>query len=104
MSSNYVLICASHDPAVEIHDTDVFASPNDALAAANARTGYEFLTPHQNCDLLVGRFNYPLTQVACPGSIWREFPPGTRCPGYHRHDIDTWTDAGWLRLLHIAYQ
>lgn len=94
MSSNYYVLCVSHDPAIVVdHD---YGSPGEALAAAAEPAKHEQLREHLNCDLLVGRYSYPLVKAACPG--------GPRCtPGFHRHDADTWTDAGWLRLLHAAY-
>jgi hypothetical protein len=93
MSSNYRILCLSHDPAITIStddgDTD-YRNPNDALTAAANRHN---LGDHTNCDLLVGRYSAPLIEAACPGS---------KTCGHNQH-ADTWTDAGWLRLLHAAY-
>lgn len=96
MSSNYHVLCVSHDPAIVITEDHEFRSPHDALAAAANPASHERLAGHVGCDLLVGRYSYPLIEVGCPG--------GDRCrPGYHRPDSDMWADAGWLRLLHAAH-
>lgn len=93
MSSNYYVICVSHDPAIVI-DID-YRTPAEVLAAAAGKGGHEQLRQHLTCDLVVGRYSYPLIEASCPG--------GPSCPGRHRYDVRDWTDAGWLRLLHAAY-
>jgi len=104
MSSEYTIICVSHDPAINIVDWDVFRSPEDALAVAHDRPDtHHFMSQHKNCDLLVGRESGALVEVACPGSIGRALPPGAGCRGYHMHTFATWTGVGWLRLLAMAF-
>lgn len=93
MSSSYHLICASHNPAITIGSE--WRSPHDALAAAATRNTGDAFIEHPACDLLVARLSGDWVEFACPG--------GDSCP-YHRHDIDTWTDRGWLRLLHAAHR
>lgn len=94
MSSDYYVLCLSHDPAIRIDPE--FASPNDALAAAAKPAEHQRLAEHVGCDLLVGRYSAPLIEAACPG--------GERCrPGFHTPTADTWTDVGWLRMLHRIY-
>lgn len=108
MSSAYHILCLSHDPAICL-DGDQDYTPN-ALSALAAAAGIasqdphagrpafvEQLARHAHCDLLVGRYSSPLVDVACPGVR-------PHCPTGHRHDSDTWTRAGWLRLLHAAHQ
>lgn len=97
MSSDFDILCLSHDPAIVIgSDWPYTRSPNDALYAAANPGEYEHLREHTNCDLLVGRYSAPLIEVACPGTR-------PHCPGHHRYDYGNWTDRSWLKLLHAAY-
>lgn len=92
MSSSYVIICASHDPAIEITE-HVHVSSEVFVVRA-----YERRVPgHERCDLLVGRYSGGLVEIACPGG-----KPCVR--GYHNWTADTWTDVGWLRLLWAAHE
>jgi len=97
VSSDYIILCLSHDPAIEVYGDDLPWSPSDALCAA-ANPDHpdhpEALTRHAACDLLVGRFSTPLIEVACPGG-------GERC--HHGWTFGTWIEVGWLLLLHDAY-
>lgn len=89
VSSDYYVLCLSHDPALVI-DRD-YGNPDAALRAAADPAKFD---GHNTCDLLVGRYSAPLIEAACPG--------GPHCTSHGPH-ADTWTDAGWLRLLHAAY-
>lgn len=94
MSSDYHVLCLSHDPAIIVTTDGLeFHSPHDALAAAAEPARHERLADHVGCDLLVGRYSAPLIEAACPG--------GKGCPRSHRSG--DWIAAGWLRLLHAAY-
>lgn len=88
MSSTYRILCLSHDPAVEAGE---YTSPEAAEAAIRDGLGQ-----HQGCDLLIGRYSYPLVEVGCPGrqgAATRE----RGCGSYHVHT--EWIDSGWLLVL-----
>jgi hypothetical protein len=89
VSSAYRVLCLSHDPAVEVGE---YTSPEAAEAAI--RTD---LSQHQGCDLLIGRYSYPLVEVGCPGRLGISVSGQRRCNGYHVHT--KWIDSGWLRVL-----
>lgn len=97
MSSNYSVLCLSHDPAIIVHDPG-YNRPEQAEAAI--RDG---VTGHEGCDLMIGRFSYPLVEVGCPRSADR---PESLRPSVLRcyHGITMWTDKEWLLLLAAAYQ
>lgn len=95
MSSRYRIICLSHDPAIVVLEPD-WPQPDDPLRVLADRAS---LPEHANCELVVGRFSYPLVQVCCPQSMERS--NGPLHIGYHPHS-DEWIDAGWLRLLLAA--
>lgn len=90
MSSTYRPICLNHNPALTI-DREI---TRDAVEGFNNRDG---LDGHADCDLVIGRYSYPLVEVACLG---RQLPGPTGCKGYHTR-IE-WTDKQWLRLLLAA--
>lgn len=106
MSSDYRLLCLSHDPALCVGpDYEWNNQPDTALAAAAdpvRRREYG----HPNCDLVVGAFSYPLVEVGCPAlplsPTELRHTEGDRVlhGGWHRQP--TWTDAFWLRLLALA--
>ena len=81
MSSTYRLLCMSHDPAVQFgNDGRKSADAEDMLAEVRDDTS----DPHHKCDILFGRYSYPLIQVGCPGT--------------RLHRETHWIDAQWLRL------
>lgn len=90
MSSDYYLLCLSHDPAIVISGDDL------GLAVVTALRDREHpdLGRHRDCDIIAGRYSYPLIEVGCYGS---QLPGWTACN--LTHSILTWTDADWLRLL-----
>lgn len=99
MSSDYKILCLSHNPAIVI-EGDWHSSRDGhiiALAVAANPVGHEATRQHAHCDLLVGRYSYPLVEVACPPSR----PGDTKHSGFHREA--KWIDASWLRLLAAAY-
>ncbi len=93
MSSDYRVLCLSHDPAIVTGAEWPDREP--AIAAAADPANCEQLREHIQCDLLVGRYSYPLVEVACPPSrdqaAWKHYP-------YHPCGPE-WIDASWLRLL-----
>lgn len=90
MSSTYRILCLSHDPATTHGE---YRSPNDAQTAIAVG-----VDGHPNCDLLIGRFSYPLVEAGCPAS--RHQPAKLRCC----HGGTVWADADVLRLLAAGYQ
>jgi hypothetical protein len=90
LSSTYHPICLSHDPALII-------SRDLTHEEANTLTARDRLGDHQQCDVVIGRFSYPLIEVACLG---RQLPGPTGCKGYHSGA--EWIDSDWLRLLAAA--
>jgi hypothetical protein len=92
LSSAYHLLCLSHDPAIVV-DYDFTYDGIKALASRD----HEALRDHADCDIVAGRFSYPLIEVGCFGLNLG----GRRdAKAYHRGII--WTDTDWLRLLHAA--
>ncbi len=96
MSSEYRILCLSHDPAIVVPSEDGWHRPEEALAAVADRTGPAEL--HANCALLVGRYSYPLVEVCCPRQTAIRQPGHS---GYHPNS-DEWVDAAWLRLLAVT--
>ena len=93
MSSVYRVLCLSHDPATIAGEYD---RPE---AAADAIT--EGVDDHPRCDLLIGRYSYPLIEVGCP-----PFTGDVRA-GQHRcypHSVTEWADVAWLRILAAVHE
>lgn len=86
MSSSYHVLCLSHDPAIVI-DGD-WQHPAAAIAAIADRPNSEHLRLHVDCDLLIGRYSYPLIEVGCPPHA------------AHPHEA-LWVEAAWLRVAAI---
>jgi hypothetical protein len=94
MSSTYRILCLSHDPAIVATD-DEYPSPEAVEAALAAG-----LDSHPGCDLLIGRYSYPLVEVGCP-------PTTRERPGQHAcltHSVTVWVDVAWLWVLAAVYQ
>jgi hypothetical protein len=90
VSSNYSVLCLSHDPG--------FNRPEQAEAAIA-----DGVTDHADCDLMIGRYSYPLIELGCPATRGRSTPPranGITCC----HGSTDWTDRDWLWILAAAYQ
>lgn len=97
MSSTYYVLCLSHDPAITVNDPG-YNRPEDAEEAI--RDG---VTGHEQCDLMIGRYSYPLVELGCPSTRGRSTPPrpnGIACC----HGSTDWTDRDWLWILAAAYQ
>lgn len=93
MSSRYSLICVSHDPAILVGPDPEWQSLDEALGQLARIHENEMLTSHEQCDLLIGRYSYPLVELICP--------PGrteNRCRR-SGHPVPVAMDAHWLRLL-----
>lgn len=90
MSSTYSPICLSHDPGIVL-------APELTYAEANSLNGRDRLEGHEHCDIVIGRFSYPLIEVACLG---RQLPGPSGCKGHHGGP--QWIDRDWLRLLLAA--
>lgn len=90
MSSTYRVLCLSHDPATIAADGDW----NRAHMAEEAITAG--IEGHEQCDLLIGRYSYPLVEVGCPASKDR------RGKQPCIHGSTHWVDVVWLRLLAVA--
>ena len=97
MSSTYSILCLSHDPAIIVHDPG-YNRPEQAEAAI-----HDGINGHETCDLMIGRFSYPLVEVGCPRSA--DQPESLR-PGVLRcyHGGTKWAEKEWLILLAAAYQ
>lgn len=90
MSSTYSPICLSHDPGIIL-------GPDLTYDEANGLSSRDRLDGHESCDIVIGRFSYPLVEVACLGDQLR-WPIG--CKGHH--GVPQWIDRDWLRLLFAA--
>lgn len=91
MSSTYSVLCLSHDPAI----TAAYDCGSRERAEEAVREGID---GHEHCDLLIGRFSYPLIEAGCPHS--KDQPADLRCI----HHGTAWADADVLRLLWAAYE
>jgi len=89
MSSTCRILCLSHDPAIALERPE-FPTVADAEAAVLAG-----VDGHAGCDLLIGRYSYPLAEVGCPDRT------RDHVGGYHPHHT-VWVDAIWLKLLYLA--
>ncbi|GAB3156369.1 hypothetical protein GCM10027258_62700 [Amycolatopsis stemonae] len=94
MSSTYRLLCLSHDPAIEL-DLEFSSGSGGRERAEAAVLGG--VAGHEACDLLIGRYSYPLVELGCP-----DRSRGHR-GGYHPHHT-VWVDAIWIKLLALAQQ
>lgn len=99
MSSTYRILCLSHNPAIELDPE--WNAPGEAVAVATDPAALDALAAHTGCDLLVGRFSYPLIEVCCPPMNVRGIAGSSHLAGvYHSHE--KWIDLDWLRLLDAA--
>lgn len=90
MSSTYHPICLSHDPGTVL-------GQELTRDEANAIRSRDRFKGHEHCDLAIGRYSYPLIEVACLGG---QLPGPTGCKS--RHLSITWIDRDWLCLLATA--
>jgi hypothetical protein len=97
VSSTYYILCLSHDPAITVNDPS-YNRPEQAEAAIA-----EGIAGHAGCDLVIGRYSYPLVELGCPSTLGRRTPPrpnGITCC----HGGTVWVDRDWLWILAAAYQ
>lgn len=97
MSSTYYVLCLSHDPAIIVNDPGC-NRPEEAEAIVRERPA-----GHEHCDLMIGRYSYPLVELGCPSTLGRRTPPrpnGITCC----HGSTAWVDRDWLWLLAAAHQ
>jgi hypothetical protein len=94
VSSIYRVLCLGHDPAITTGAE--YSEPVAAVATiANGIDG------HQGCDLLIGRYSYPLVEVGCPPATGSERSGQRRC---YSHSTTEWVDVAWLRILAAVHQ
>ena len=91
MSSTYHLLCLSHDPAI------IIGGEFSLRGIETAARDHEALHGHQGCDIMAGRYSYPLIEAGCFG---RQMTGPTGCRSVHSGLL--WADADWLRLLAAA--
>lgn len=89
MSSTYRILCLSHDPAVAAGSE--WNTAAEAVERASDPGRFGDMAEHVSCDLLVGRYSYPLVEVGCPP---RE-KSATGCMHLHAQ----WVSVEWTRLL-----
>lgn len=94
MSSIYRILCLSHDPAIPIPTAD-FNWPEQA--EERVRSSIE---GHETCDLMIGRYSYPLIEVGCPNLTTRNGRRTSETPCFHGGT--QWIGVEWLRLLAAA--
>jgi hypothetical protein len=95
VSSVYRGICLNHEPPMtfELGPVGDCQDPDEAGAHVLGHS------EHQACDVVIGRYSYPLIYVGCPGTI------GMKRKGGHSSHRDTfWTDVKFLRLAALAYR
>jgi hypothetical protein len=92
VSSTYRVLYLSHTPALVAAEF-----PNRAEAEDAATAG---LDDHPGCDLMIGRYSYPLVELGCPATTTHP-ARAHLCAG---HTTTTWADAALLGLLVHAYR
>ncbi|HEY9372554.1 hypothetical protein [Streptomyces sp.] len=95
MSSVYRVLCLSHDPALALTEVEYSRPESAATDIASGIDG------HQECDLLIGRYSYPLVEVGCPPATGPERSGQRRC---YSHSTTEWVDVAWLRILAAVHQ
>ena len=95
MSSIYRVLCLSHDPAIVLTEVE-YSRPESAVA--DIASGID---GHSDCDLLIGRYSYPLIEVGCPPTTGPERSGRHRCTP---HSTTEWVDVTWLRILAAVHQ
>jgi hypothetical protein len=86
VSSQYRLICVSHNPAIVQHEPEWHSGSGgrqvvERLLAFDAPP----IVGHESCKVVAGAFSYPLVDVYLP-------------PEYERSNGE-WIDACWLKAL-----
>lgn len=94
MSSDFHLICLSHNPAIRL-DISWHSGANGRIVAEHemmnpAASAHEEVRRHAQCDLIIGEYSYPLVEI-----------------GYKSYEESTeveWIDVRWVRLLALTAQ
>jgi hypothetical protein len=90
VSSDYQIICLSHDPAIIVEQD--YTNAEQALNDAGDHYA------HPDCDLIVGKWSGGLVELCCPG-----MPEGRKIRDHTwLHSGDQWVKAAWLRLALLA--
>jgi hypothetical protein len=92
VSSTYNILCVSHDPAILI-ETD-----EQKPAVVIERVLGAGVPGHPGCDLMVGRYSYPLIELCCVGFPFNAV--NRPHPGWHRDP--EWAEAGLLRVAAVS--
>lgn len=87
MSSTYRVLCVSHDPSIR---TEIEWSTGTNNVEAAQRVRDQGVPGHENCELVVGQYSYPLIEVGCLRKH------------HHGDGGNGWVAADWLRLLALA--
>lgn len=97
MSSVYRVLCLSHPTAIELN---VEMDRPETLEGLLAGQAHPDLRGHPGCDLVGGRYSYPLIKVYCPPRM----VGSTAAPGARRcaHNGGEWIDVEWMRVA-LAY-
>lgn len=110
MSSTYRVLCLSHEPALILEPEWSGGTGGTAMVAAEQAAANPSeengLGAHTECDLLIGRYSYPLLEVGCPASNGHQSTPRGRTPAhypYHPRGAE-WVRIEWLRVLWLAMQ
>jgi hypothetical protein len=90
VSSDYRLVCLSHNPGLGIGTE--YVSPDEAVSALGT-----MLPDHGDCDVVLGRWSGALVELGCLGG---------RRPGHGSlyHVVVLWTRAEWLALALAVVQ
>jgi hypothetical protein len=102
VSSDYRILCLTHDPALRLGEEDRWLRPEPAFAAVADPGSCDLTAAHTGCDLLVERHSGSLIEMACPPSKTPDARTGPSHTGWHRDP--KWIGVEWLRLLWHASQ
>jgi hypothetical protein len=93
LSSDYHVLCLSHDPAIQATHALSLEAAEQAIR--------EGVDGHEACDLMIGAYSYPLVDLGCPGKVLDQPRPGAhRCSSLHT--ATKWADVAWIRILAVA--
>ena len=76
MSSTYRGICLNHLPALEFPEDSLFQNLGELIEvwqigarSERGMTGQYEIHSHARCDVMFGRYSYPLIEVYCPPNV-----------------------------------
>lgn len=96
MSSTYRAICLSHDPGLMLDHPET--SSVHEIEDWVSRSRREHYWPgHERCDLVAGRYSYPLVEVFCPGGV--ELSAAAGAPPRKCSHADGWLPIELLRAI-----